>query len=219
MTLITKKNNFFYLTFSLIALLIAPSLAQALPEGLLDYLLQFFIIVVFLVCLVSLKIDQNWYRFLLVISACMVATILTHNFLNLTATNTIMMTLVLIFFSGTFQSTARQVLFTGTIDGNKIIGSVALFLLLGLIWAMAYLLIIEFSPHAIKGIEPAPWGDNLSTAAYFSFVTLTTLGYGDISPVSALAQVIVYLEAITGVFYMAIVVSSLVNARQSTLNQ
>ncbi|MDX1301463.1 potassium channel family protein [Photobacterium sp.] len=218
MTVITKKNNFFYLTFSLIALLVASSLAQALPQGLLDYFLQFFIIVVFLVCLISLKIDQNWYRFLLTISACMVATILVHNFLNLTATNTVMMTLVLIFFAGTFKSTARQILFTGAIDGNKIIGSVALFLLLGLIWAMAYLLIIEFSPYAIKGLEPAPWGDNFSTAAYFSFVTLTTLGYGDISPVSPVAQVLVYLEAIAGVFYMAIVVSSLVNARQDTQN-
>ncbi|MCV5959457.1 potassium channel family protein, partial [Escherichia coli] len=48
--------------------------------------------------------------------------------------------------------------------------------------------------------------------AYFSFVTLTTLGYGDISPLTPLAQVVVYLEAITGVFYMAIVVSSLVSS-------
>ena len=51
-----------------------------------------------------------------------------------------------------------------------------------------------------------------SNAAYFSFVTLTTLGYGDISPLTPLAQVVVYLEAITGVFYMAIVVSSLVSS-------
>ena len=61
-------------------------------------------------------------------------------------------------------------------------------------------------------MEAISWGQNFSNAAYFSFVTLTTLGYGDISPLTPLAQVVVYLEAITGVFYMAIVVSSLVSS-------
>ena len=48
---------------------------------------------------------------------------------------------------------------------------------------------------------------------YFSFVTLTTLGFGDLLPVSPLARFLVYMEAVPGVFYMAIVVSSLVGAR------
>jgi voltage-gated potassium channel Kch len=50
------------------------------------------------------------------------------------------------------------------------------------------------------------------TMTYFSFVTLATLGYGDISPASPIAQVIVILEAVTGAFYMAIVVASLIGA-------
>jgi voltage-gated potassium channel Kch len=45
---------------------------------------------------------------------------------------------------------------------------------------------------------------------YFSFVTLTTLGYGDISPATRLAEVTVILESITGLFYMAIIVASLI---------
>ncbi|WP_036829337.1 potassium channel family protein, partial [Photobacterium sanctipauli] len=95
-------------------------------------------------------------------------------------------------------------------------GSLALFLLLGLMWAIAYLFILEFSPNAFTGMEHKAWGENFANAAYFSFVTLTTLGYGDISPVSPVAQVIVYLEAIAGVFYMAIVVASLVGAASQT---
>jgi voltage-gated potassium channel Kch len=47
---------------------------------------------------------------------------------------------------------------------------------------------------------------------YFSFVTLTTLGYGDISPVTPVAQVLVVLEAVTGMFYIAIIVASLIGA-------
>ncbi|WP_254662444.1 potassium channel family protein, partial [Vibrio parahaemolyticus] len=57
-----------------------------------------------------------------------------------------------------------------------------------------------------------PWEDNFSNSAYFSFVTLTTLGYGDISLVTPIAKTLVYLESVVGVFYMAVVVSSLVSS-------
>ena len=47
---------------------------------------------------------------------------------------------------------------------------------------------------------------------YYSFVTLTTLGYGDISPVSHVAHALSYLEAVAGVMYMAILVASLIGS-------
>ena len=50
---------------------------------------------------------------------------------------------------------------------------------------------------------------------YFSFVTLTTLGYGDISPATPIAEVLVILEAVTGMFYFAIVVASLIGAAKN----
>lgn len=126
--------------------------------------------------------------------------------------NLMMLLLMFAFFWGTFSSICRQILFSGSVDSNKVVGSIALFLLLGLQWALVYLLILAFSPSAFGGIDQVPWGQNFSQMAYFSFVTLTTLGYGDISPNTPFAQVVVYLEAIAGVFYMAIVVASLVSA-------
>jgi uncharacterized membrane protein len=53
---------------------------------------------------------------------------------------------------------------------------------------------------------------------YFSFVTMTTLGFGDISPNLPVARFLVYLEAIVGQFYLAILVASLVGSRMSTLS-
>ncbi len=47
--------------------------------------------------------------------------------------------------------------------------------------------------------------------AYYSFVTLTTLGYGDILPKNHLAEFFAYMEAVVGVFYMAIIVATLVS--------
>jgi hypothetical protein len=66
---------------------------------------------------------------------------------------------------------------------------------------------------AFNGIERENWSDNFSNAAYFSFVTMTSLGYGDISPALPLTRALAYLQAIVGAFYMAIVVASLIGAR------
>ncbi len=75
---------------------------------------------------------------------------------------------------------------------------------------MLYLLLAEFIPDAFSGIDAVNWKNNLPDFIYFSFVTLTTLGFGDLLPLSPLARFLVYMEAVVGVFYMAIVVSSTV---------
>lgn len=197
---------------SLIALLISSALAEIVGQGVIDHVLQLFIIVTFIVCLASLRFDKGWMRFLITLVCLWILATLAKIVFEIREMDFVMLALTFSFFFGTFKSTAKQVLFHGKVNTNKVIGSVALFLLLGLMWAIVYLIIIEYSPQAFTGLEAITWGENFSNAAYFSFVTLTTLGYGDISPITPLAQVVVYLEAIVGVFYMAIVVSSLVSA-------
>jgi len=213
---INQQNNFFYLTIALILLLMSSSLVQAISGGLLEYILQGVTALTFIICLMSLRFDKGWYRFLISLACCWLAAILIRNLVGIKQLDVVMLVLMFAFFFGTFKSITRQILFTGnSVDSNKIIGSVALFLLLGLMWAISYLLIMEFSPESFTGMSDKPWGENFSRMAYFSFVTLTTLGYGDISPASPFAQSIVYMEAIAGVFYMAIVVASLVSSSQN----
>ena len=92
--------------------------------------------------------------------------------------------MLLIFFLSAAWLVGSEVLLTGSVDINKIVGSVALYLLLALIWSILYTLLLEVSPEAMKGVEAGQWVENMSIMTYFSFVTLTTLGYGDISPVT-----------------------------------
>ncbi|KLV08690.1 MULTISPECIES: potassium channel family protein [Photobacterium] len=212
---ITEQNNFYYMTLALIILLISTSLGMVIKQNWLDTIFQAITIFTFLVCLISLRFAVGWYRFLMTIMIIWVVLAISKNVFGITQVDIAMMLLMLMFFIGTFKAIVRQILFTGSIDNNKVVGSLALFLLLGLIWAILYLLILEFSPSSFDGLEYQDWGLNFTNVAYFSFVTLTTLGYGDISPVTPFAQVVVYLEAIAGVFYMAIVVASLVGASQS----
>ncbi|EGR0363252.1 two pore domain potassium channel family protein [Vibrio cholerae] len=209
---INEKNNFIYLTLALIMLLISSALVQLLQDNAMDYVMQGIIVVTFIVCFVSLHFDHKWTRFLRGLAVVWLGAITAQHLFHIQKMDLLMLALTFVFFYGTFQSLIRQILFAGKIDTNKLIGSLALFLLLGLMWAVAYLLLLELDPQAFHGLQAIPWADNFSNSAYFSFVTLTTLGYGDISPVTPIAKTLVYLESVVGVFYMAVVVSSLVSS-------
>jgi hypothetical protein len=98
------------------------------------------------------------------------------------------------------------------ISADRVVGAVTLYLLFGVLWSIAYAVIEQVTPGSIVGVsEPLAQGWS-SDWLYFSFVTMTTLGYGDITPVSATARTIAYLQAVFGQFYIAILVAGLVGA-------
>jgi len=87
--------------------------------------------------------------------------------------------------------------------------AVSIYLLLGLLWATLYLAIDAFSPGSIQvGSHPA---DRQTELLYFSLITLSTIGYGDIVPLSGEARILAALEGVTGVLYIAITVALLVS--------
>jgi hypothetical protein len=107
-----------------------------------------------------------------------------------------------------------QVFREGPITMHRITGAIAVYLLIGLMWAFVYQLIALQSPAAFK--LPTSMGtytaDTLqSSLLYFSFVTLTTLGYGDILAVHPSARMLVMLEALTGQLFPAILLARLVS--------
>lgn len=118
-----------------------------------------------------------------------------------------------LFLSFTLHLCWRQVIFSGVVDGNKIVGAVCIYILLGLIWAFAYLIVEQLFPGSFSGLEEGPWQLNLDTFIYYSMVTLTTLGYGDITPQLPLARFMALMQAITGIFYTTILVASLIGMR------
>ncbi|HXV79080.1 MAG TPA: ion channel [Candidatus Binatia bacterium] len=97
------------------------------------------------------------------------------------------------------------------VTGDTIAGAICVFLLIGIIWMLAYQAIHFFDPKAFnnvtaKGFSPAAIVD----LAYFSFVTLTTVGYGDITPISRPVRMFVVTEAILGQIYLTVLVARLV---------
>jgi hypothetical protein len=92
---------------------------------------------------------------------------------------------------------------------HRIQGAVAGYLLLGMIWAYAYSLVALLRPDAFSG--PVSPSDGPRAFYYFSFVTLTTLGYGDVLPVHPAARSLAAFEAVTGPLYLAILITRLVS--------
>lgn len=110
------------------------------------------------------------------------------------------------------RSALRQILFAKDIDANRLYGAVCVYLMLGVLWALMYSTLGHLDPSAFSGSLPEGSEDWNLEWIYYSFVTLTTLGYGDILPVSATARALAYSQAVVGVFYMAMLVAALVGS-------
>ena len=104
------------------------------------------------------------------------------------------------------------------VSGDDVLGAVAGWLLMGLIWGHLYALTDRLVPDsftistAIAG-ELDEWHSRRALFDYFSFTTLTSLGYGDITPTRAPAYTLAWLEVMFGGFYMAIIVAQLVGLK------
>ena len=214
---LNSQNNFIYLFFSLIIFLFSAAVVVELPDGLGEDIFSAVTILMLAVSIKSLKTERTWKWTVYALIAVFILFTGLGKFFAHQLYIYFILIILLVFFIGSFATASKQVLFVGDIDRNKIIGSLTLYLLLGLIWTMIYLLLLAMDPSAFSGIEAVNWQQGFSRVAYYSFVTLTTLGYGDILPTNHIAEFFVYMEAIIGVFYMAIIVSSLISLHLSAL--
>lgn len=102
-----------------------------------------------------------------------------------------------------------QVLKGGTVNRQRIEGAIAAYILLGLVWATAYELVYMMIAGSFAGAI-APENLNVSFG-YYSFVALTTVGFGDITAVHPIARSLTVLESLTGQLYVAILLARLVS--------
>jgi hypothetical protein len=108
--------------------------------------------------------------------------------------------------------TLKRTLRPGPVTVYRVIGGIAGYLLIGLAWTHAYQLLEQLAPatiHFEHGLaERLPRQPNY--LIYFSFMTLTTVGYGDVHPVTPAARSLAVAEALVGQLYLAILIASLV---------
>ncbi len=206
------QTNFFYLLGALLFFLFAIPLAHDLGLMHVPVVRAVAFSVLLLVGVWSLKAGGRFFTVGMVMAISgVILNVLVIN-LNSAVFQYSSLVLLIGFLLVTIIFTLRQVLFGTKLDANRLVGAICVFLLLGVIWALAYSLLELVAPSSFTGFTPERGAGWDSHWLYFSFVTLTTLGFGDITPVSATARSLVYLQAVAGQFYVAILVAGLVSA-------
>ena len=107
----------------------------------------------------------------------------------------------------------RFILRAPSVSTEVLCASISAYLMLGLMWTMAYWLVDQLTPGGAFSFNTnaGPRSINGFNAFYFSFVTLSTVGYGDITPVSRIARWLAAMEAMTGLLYVAVLIARLVS--------
>jgi len=111
----------------------------------------------------------------------------------------------------------RFILRAPRVDSEVLCAGIVTYLMLGLLWAIAYALVYRLAPGSFAFTPAAKAGQVMDgfTAMYFSFITLSTVGYGDFVPLSPAARMLVMTEAVTGTLYLAVLISRLVSLHAS----
>ncbi len=205
-----KSGNFGYLFVGLLVILLAMPFGSNLP-GNGRYSVTLLFCVFMLISVWSLAASKRVFRFgifFVVVIACLVGiNILFGTSLYLQHFELLLM---LGFCAQSCFIAARNVFIWHRVDLNSIVGAFCVYLLLGLMWALLFRIsqlcgLANFTGNIAEQAEKV-----FPDLVYFSFVTLASLGYGDIAPIGGLPKTLAYLEALIGQFYLAVMVASLV---------
>ncbi|GAL18177.1 potassium channel family protein [Vibrio maritimus] len=211
MKLMSKDDNFFFLLGSLLVLFFMSAMVHQFKDDAQDYVLAL-IILCMSTSIVGVHRKQTFYRswYAVMITVAVISGVFSL-FDDYDLSLVTLFSLLFFVLAQTY-SALKQVMMPTKVTLNQIVGSICVYLLFGLSFAFIYLIQLELFEAPFNGLEAKPWLDNLFDVIYFSFITLTTVGYGDISPALAIPRFFVFLESITGSFYLAIMVASLVSS-------
>ena len=210
-----KRANFIYLLAALLAFLILSPLAQIIFPQNASIIVNFTFTITIVIGVWSLIDDRKWFLFGLGLAAFSLLLALLEFFYSSEFIYIASILVLLFFLINSLVLAIKHIMFGSKIDMNKIVGSITIYLLIGIIWALLYGLIEVLIAGSFSGNLLNVGGSRFWDLIYFSFVTLTTLGYGDILPMNTYARTLAYIEAIVGQFYIALLVASLVGAHLS----
>ena len=111
----------------------------------------------------------------------------------------------------------RFVLHAPFVNVEVLCASISAYLMLGLMWTLAYWLVDQLTPGGAFSFNTNAGTRSMNgfTGFYFSFITLSTVGFGDITPVSRMARWLAAMEAMTGLLYMTVLIARLVSLYSS----
>lgn len=205
--MISQRNRMLFFLLSLLLLVIMEPL---LHNGPLQYtlliILSTFVMLfgIYAVNYTKLHLAIAW---LLALPA--IITTWSVPFIQSRGSTTINLLLLITFYAFTAMTILQHIFRVHKITREEIYGAISAFILIGVAWGVLYMLIVHFNPEAFIAVHGTI--DN-SSLIYFSFVTIGTLGYGDILPVHPVVRMLASIEAIMGLMYIATLIASIVSA-------
>jgi hypothetical protein len=158
---------------------------------------------------------QRWLRFLVLVLAAVSFTFiwleLFYRYRSLTILNTAFGLLFLVLLLAIL---IVKVFRKGEVTPDRIRGAIVVYLLIGGMWSFFYFTIALTIPHSFNWPKNLAVGDLQAvqqTLTYFSFITLTTTGYGDVTPAIPLTRTLAMFEALMGQLYLVITLARLVS--------
>ena len=204
-----KNPNFYYLLAGLLSLL----LINPTINDLLGYSSNFLTSVTFSSCMIigiwSLHGSKTLFRLALVLIAISTTLSILNPLYPQLPLEMFNMLVVLIFCIMSAIFILAEITADLKVDANRVVGGICLYLLIGLVFGIAYTILEALLPGSFSKMPEQAQSMN-SELIYYSYVTLTSVGYGDFVPLRPLVRTIAYLEAIIGVFYMAIMIGSMI---------
>ena len=205
------ENRYRYILTTQLLMALAYPLAGEYPS--LRFMLDLILFLAFVVAILGTVKNQFW----LIVSTLLSLMFLVTHWLVILVDWPVLLPLSAVLgmlFMGVIMIALLSGIFSvkEAVTTDLIFGAISVYLLMGSMFAFANLLLEILYPGSFAGITvgQASIRSTYPTFVYYSFVTLTTLGYGDITPLSRIAGTLAYTEAIMGQMYLSILVARLV---------
>jgi len=207
------ENRFLILFIGILCLIfVSPLLGTAFRISLLIDIIYSFL---FISCVFAVSTDKKYAIFSTLFALPFLAVTWGSRFYTFPQPLLIASTFSgIIFFGSIIYMIFKHILMQKKVSDEVIFGAIVVYLLLGIFCALCYGIIGALDPTAFYfGNEFI--GDSRMRFLYFSYITMTTLGYGDITPVAPIARSLAMLEAIIGQIYLVVMIAWLVGMNVS----
>lgn len=213
-----QQWRYLFLLGALLQLLVIQPIVSGF--GTAGWLFDALFVLVMVMLVLSLAQDKGW-RVIACILCIPAATLsIGSHFLTSTAQEVSLFAghiIGALFFIIVTSKIIQSIFVSRELSLDSIFGAICGYLLLGVAWGLTYAMIYAVNPESYQFIDAIrqqmEQGEHSGQVfIYYSFVTITTVGYGDITPLSTPARTLAWVEAMTGQLYLAVLIAGLISA-------
>jgi len=201
-----KARFLVLLILILLMLVLPPFLDQFIQTRIL---LDVFLTVIFLLIIYTIRLKKSRAIIALILVLPLIVSTWSAYFVEIKTLSLLTRIFGALFFGYAAINILRIIVKSEKVTKETIFAAIVAYLLIALMWAFLYMILELATPGSFSLPDWGAWGETMRFE-YLSFVTITTLGYGDITPVTDKASALVIIEAVVGQIYLVVLVAWLV---------